>query len=213
MGATGGGAAGGAGAGAGAASPYASGAMAGMSLISAFVQSDAQKAQGEFANKMADINARRSELAANDAIRRGENEAAKYGQQVRQVIGSQKTNLAAQGIVVSSGDAQTLQTQAKETGALNVESIRNNAYREAMGFRQAANEASSRGRVASATANFNANATIAAGGMRALGYMKEGGFFDSKGSKDAGTDVALNTRNKSEETYRSLFGDDKEMVS
>lgn len=106
----------------------------GLSALSAVQQSGALGAQNEFAKKMSEINIRRAKAAESDALDRGHNAADKYRTNVHKLVGSQKVNLAAQGIDISSGSAADIMTETETLGAEDARNIETNAFREAMGY-------------------------------------------------------------------------------
>lgn len=141
-----------------------------MSMASAYSSSEATRAQGSYQKTMANINARNLDRAADDALVRGENDAKNYRKKVKQVVGSQRANFAAQGIDVSSGSALDIQTETREMGYMDALTIKNNAYREAMGFKQQAITQRFDGANAKWAANQSADMTLVAGGMQAASY-------------------------------------------
>jgi hypothetical protein len=150
-----------------AASSVILGGMAAAQLGSSAMQADAQRRQGKFQEAMSRINERRATLEAEDAMVRGEKEAGRYQKQVNQVIGQQRSGYAAQGVVVSSGTAAAIQEETAKMGAEDVQTIRNNAFREAMGFKSQAQQYGMSGRMARRAANFSADQTLLAGGLEA----------------------------------------------
>lgn len=141
-----------------------------MSVASAYGQSEATKMQGQYQKTMADINARNANLQAEDAIKRGDKASSDYKKKVNQTVGSQKAAFAAQGIDISSGSAQDIVAETYNIGNLDAITIKNNAYREAMGYRSQAFNYGTEGKFAELSANTNARNTLIAGGLQAAGY-------------------------------------------
>ena len=75
-----------------------------------------------------------AELKAKAALRRGHKKGARRRQEGKQLVGSQRANLAAQGIRLDIGTAQELQQEAQTMTEMDVVTIQNNAAREAFGF-------------------------------------------------------------------------------
>jgi hypothetical protein len=150
-----------------AASSVILGGMAAAQVGSSVAQADAERRQGKFQQAMARINERRTTLEAEDAMVRGEKEAGRYQKQVNQVIGQQRSGYAAQGVVVSSGTAASIQEETAKIGAEDVQTIRNNAFREAMGFKNQAQQSALSGRMARRAAEFQADQTLISGGLEA----------------------------------------------
>lgn len=76
-----------------------------------------------------------SNIAADDALTRGRQEAAREGSRTAQIISQQRVTQAALGQVVDRDSALDLTAGEAEVGAENVAIIRENAEREAFGFR------------------------------------------------------------------------------
>lgn len=162
-----------------AASTIILGTMAAASVGQGAMQADAQRRQGKFQQAMSRINERRATLEAEDAIKRGDKEATNYSKKVNQVVGTQRSSFAAQGVDVNSGSAAAIQEETKQIGAEDVQTIRNNAFRESMGFKSQANEAALSGRMANSAAKFNANQSLVSGGLQAASYAVQ-----ASGKKD-----------------------------
>ena len=154
--------------------------LAGLSLFSSMEQAKSMQAQGEFADRMSKINARRAVLMGKDAILRGERESQKYAGQVKQTLGSQRAALAAQGIDISSGSAAEITQESRLFATENVAKIRNNAFREAMGYEIQAEQESLSGFMAKSSAESQARSTLISGGFQAIGHMQQGGYFSKQ---------------------------------
>lgn len=90
-------------------------------------QAGAIDAQSSFDQKVAQLN-------AADAVARGNQAAQRFGMQVRGTIGAERAGFAAQGVDVGSGSALDTQVETGMFGALDEQTIRNNANREAWGI-------------------------------------------------------------------------------
>lgn len=178
------------------ASPWLSAAGPATMLISsvgdAYSTSEAQKAQGEYAAGIYNVNARFAEVQAEDSIARGEflsgevsRRASKQVAAVRakgkQIMGGQRASFAAQGIEGGSGSAGDVLTETdflnvqdvndiNRSAAMDVITIKNNAWREAWGFKTEAQIYSSQGQMALSASKSAARNTILGGGLKALGY-------------------------------------------
>lgn len=128
--------------------------------------------QGKYAREIFQANADFSRLQAQDAIRRGEVDAQKYKKKVKQLLGTQRANLAAQGIDVSGVDssAYEIQKQTLEYGLQDVQMIRNNAFREAWGLKFQASQYMAQGQNAQLEARAKATNTLLSGGMKSFEY-------------------------------------------
>lgn len=97
-------------------------------------QASAAKAQAEYQAKQARQNAELLEIQKREILTQGNDQAVDMSQQVSQLIGSQKVSLAAQGIEIDSGSAFDLQEEARNFGQQDIETIRNNAKKQAWGI-------------------------------------------------------------------------------
>lgn len=159
------------------------GAIAAISAVTAltsYEQAQGQRSAGSAQRAMFEANARIADLQAQDAVLRGQEAARQKLVQTRGLIGSQRATLAAQGIDVESGTALDLQVETAGLGALDALTIRNNAAREAWGYRVQASDLESKGVFSSLAASNAAGSTLATGGLQiARDYM----VFGERGSK------------------------------
>lgn len=93
--------------------------------------------QGSANRRISRVNERMSEMQAKDAISRGKEAEDRLRRDVKQLIGTQKSAYAAQGVDVGVGgdSASTVMADTAALGELDALMIRNNARREAFGFR------------------------------------------------------------------------------
>lgn len=163
-----------------------SAAMAGMSIGQAYGQSQALKNQSQFETRQMEINAKFQNMQAEDALRRGEREAVNYQKKVKQTVGAQRAAMAASGIQIDTEgtSASEIQKQTYEIGAEDAITIKNNAWREAWGFKSQAIQSEMQGAVArSASRNAQFN-TFLTGGINAGSYFMK---TNSDGKKDSKT--------------------------
>ena len=125
-------------------------------------QATAASAQGQYIKRVDEQNAKMADAEAQDALDRGELTAQRRGLETRQQIGSTRASQAAQGVDVSSGSAADVQASEAGIGALDEMTIRNNAAREAWGYKVEAINERQAGQVAAIT-----------GDMTAAGYRAE----------------------------------------
>lgn len=165
--------------------------QAGASMGGAMTQSQALEAQGKYQKQQAETNARLAEMQAEDSIKRGDKAAGRYKASVSQAIGKQRAALAAQGIDVNSGSASEVQAETARIGTEDVMTIKNNAWREAWGFKVSALNSRSEGAMAELAGKNAADATLLSGGLAALGHVAKGGyeFFGNTKSSGGGTPI------------------------
>lgn len=128
--------------------------------------------QGKYAREIFQANADFSRLQAEDTIRRGEIDAQKYKKKVKQLLGTQRANLAAQGVDVSGMDssAYEIQKQTLEYGYQDVQTIRNNAFRAAWGLKFQASQYMAQGQNAELEARAKSTNTLLSSGMQSFEY-------------------------------------------
>jgi len=148
--------------------------MAGLSLAGGIAESNAIAEEGKFQKSIFETNARFSELQAEDSIKRGEKEAERVKRRAKQLLGKQRTALAAQGIVLDDGTALQIQEDTAEQGAVDAMTARNNAWREAWGFKTQALDYRTRGRLAELSARTRSRNALLTGGMQAAKHLKSG---------------------------------------
>ena len=87
--------------------------------------------QAKVAGEVAARNAKIADLQAEDALRRGENEAAELRRRVAATKSAQRVSLAAKGLDLTYGTAADLQDQTDFFGEYDVATVRTNARKEA----------------------------------------------------------------------------------
>jgi hypothetical protein len=152
--------------------------MQGMaSFGAAYSQSQADKAQGAYQRQQYEANQQFAEIQAEDARIRGEKDARLIRGKAQQIKGDQRAALAAQGIDVNSGSAMDLQVETDVMSAQDAMTAKNNAWREAWGYKIQASSYGSQGRFAEMAAQNSSRNTLITGGLS----------FLSSGMKAAGS--------------------------
>lgn len=82
-----------------------------------------------------DLQEKLTEQQVRDSLKRGDIAVSISKQRTKKVIGSQRAALAAQGIRIDEGSARDVQLETAEIGELDAMNIRNNAAREAFGYK------------------------------------------------------------------------------
>jgi hypothetical protein len=142
--------------------------------VGAYNQSQASLDQGRFARSMGNVNANMTEMQAQDAFRRGNIAANRQNLRTSLLMGQQRATAAAQGVDVNSGSALDLQANAARMGVIDANTIRMNAYKEAMGLRMEESNQRFRGNMAYAAGRSTAFNTMLAGGMNATRQIAGG---------------------------------------
>lgn len=162
----------------------AQGVSAAAGMGNAYSQAQAARAQGAYQKQQLGFNARLSDLAAQDAIRRGQEDAQRHRTATKGLIGSQRASLAAQGIEIDSGSALEIQQDTRALGELDALTIQNNARRQAWGFKVQAQDLRFQGRMAKLGARTQARSTLIAGGMGAARDAAQGAYMYNLYKKD-----------------------------
>lgn len=146
-------------------------------LISGGIDAAGKIAQGKQDAATAETNRRISEAQANDALLRGTIEETRYRRMIAQVAGAQKASFGNRNVAVS-GTALDLLGDTAAIGEEDISTIRNNAARQAWGYRNQASEASRVGEFAQSNAFGSAAGTLLTSGSQAYGKWKQqkGGY-------------------------------------
>mgnify|MGYP001313562262 CR=1 FL=1 len=163
---------------------------AGSSLASSFSQAGAIKAEGIFKSGQYERNAQLAEFNAKEAVRMGETNAQQKAMQVKKLIGKQRATAAAQGIEVNDGSALDFQAEAAGLGALDIVTIRNNAWKQAWGYKVEASNDRANAAMTKISAKYAARSTLITGGMNAASSIMSG--FAAGGGGSGGGNAGVN---------------------
>lgn len=159
-------------------------ATVGVGVLSAKGQRD----EGKYQKAVLEQNARISEELAADAIERGKFEEGRQRLEVRQVIGSQRASMAAQGIEINDPDdsAGAVQLSTRAQGELDALLIRNNAAREAWGYKVQATDQMAQAKLTDIASKNRARDTILGSIVKGADiYSSAGGKLPGTGNKGA----------------------------
>lgn len=146
----------------------ASGVAGGVgTLASAGAAAEAAETQSEIRRKNFELNARLAEFQAADVILQGEKTVQDIRKKGRQIIGEQRTAIAAGGIDLGVGSA--IDVQADTAAYIEGETIKakNNAWREAFGFKVQALDLRGQSEYELITGREKARTTLVTGGLTA----------------------------------------------
>lgn len=151
--------------------------------------------QGRAENALADQNAGFLDAQAADALARGAIDESRLRTDTSRLGGAQRAALAAQGIDLTDGSAADIQDETQLMGELDALTVRNNARREAWGYRVEAWDMRQRGRAADAagragqsSASLQAGATLLGGAANIYGaYKQDAGRRGTRVSKSGGS--------------------------
>ena len=125
-----------------------------------------QYQQGQAAKQVGRNNQIMAEYAAQDAVRRGEEDAIKVRQRADQIKGAQRSKMAASGLDLGVGTAAELQDQTDFFGQQDVATTRSNAQRAAWASRSSGNAAAAQGDFSAQQGNLGAFGTLLGGGAQ-----------------------------------------------
>ena len=128
----------------------------------AYQQSQAQQQAYAYQAAVAANNAAAAEIAAQDALRRGQKEEQNVRLKTAALRGSQRASLAARGIDLGEGSALDILTTTDFMGERDALTTRDNAEKEAWGHRvRGAGLAADAGLLSNAASNINPFASAA----------------------------------------------------
>jgi hypothetical protein len=120
-------------------------------------------------------NASYSDIAAKDSIRRGATEEDQQRLQTIGAIGTQRAGFAANGVDVNSGTAANIQDDTAQLGEFDALTIRNNAAKEAWGYRTQSQTFRQSAKTAEKSATSNMfGSLLGAGASAGSAYFKLG---------------------------------------
>ena len=147
-------------------------ASMGMSAISslgtAFVQSNAIKANAAYQQTVAQTNASLADLEASETLEEGGFAASREELKTQANVGTARAMAGASGVDVNTGSAMLAQNSIRQAGTINEINTRLNAARAAWGYKTASIESSYQGQFAALTGKAQAGQTLLAGGMGAI---------------------------------------------
>lgn len=139
-----------------------------------------QNEAGKFNERVAWQNAHFMESQALDAEKRGKEDESDLRVRIRQQIGTARAAYAAQGVQVSEGSVAETEASIAYMGEKDAVRIRNNAAREAWGYRVQAWNAKTQAKLARAEGRSQALGTVL--GSAGSYYNMKGGSTSKSGS-------------------------------
>lgn len=106
-----------------------------MSAYGMYQQSKASKDMANYSAQVAENNAKTTELQAQDALKRGDEDAAAIRRNADMLKGSQRASMAAKGLDLAEGTAAELQDQTDFFALNDQATARHNAAKEAWAIR------------------------------------------------------------------------------
>lgn len=157
------------------------------SLGSAYSQAQAARLQGDYQKQQYDLNAQLADLQSKDALYQGDVMASNEEKKISATVGSQRAAYSASGVDVNSGSAAITQNESRQTGAIDVLTIKNNAWRTAMGYRMQAISATGQGNFAQLAGQATSTSTLLTGGIQAITGGLNAAYYGYGGSNPGKT--------------------------
>ena len=136
--------------------------------IGTYAQSKALKAKGNYEAQIAETNARYADLAAEDTLARGDKTSSQVRREGKRVKGAQRAGFAGQGVDVNTGTAQAVQDSTETLSEMDALTVKNNAWREAWGYKTQAQDYRAQGRMARLSTKFDRATTLLTGGLQTI---------------------------------------------
>lgn len=146
----------------------AGGIGAAVSAAGAVTQGVASAKAGAAAEVASERNSLLAQKAASDATARGEQEAGAYRLRASKVLGQTRAKLGASGVDVEAGTAGRVADDTKAIAELDVATIRNNAAREAWGYKMQSRNILKGGQEAVAASQWQTGGSLLLGGSNLL---------------------------------------------
>lgn len=135
-------------------------------------QAQSIKDQMDFQSQQTAFNIEMAQLQGEDVIARGDEQAQKVKKAAGQLKGSQRAAAAAQGIGIDTGNVADMVADTERLSTEDFISIRNNAAREAFGYKAQAVSYGAQGAMNNLASQNQANNTILTGG---LNFVRDAG--------------------------------------
>lgn len=146
----------------------------------AYAQSSAINSQSKYQEMQLKTNERMANIQADQAIKRGDKEAQAVRQKTKQLIGSQRAALAAQGIEVNADTSADIQADTASLGALDALTVKNNAWLESWGYKVQANDYAGQAVMTRMAGKYNAKQTLLTGGLQIASDVASGLYSMNK---------------------------------
>lgn len=156
----------------------ATAAAVGFSVASSYLAGEAEKQAANYNNMIAQSNAKMLEIQAERVLDRGEKDVTNYKNSVNQMISDQRLGFSASNIDINTGTALAVQEETANMGMQDALTIKNNAFLEAMGYKQNAINTSFAGKAGVMSANNRAVNSLITSGFQ--GFAAGGGFDKKK---------------------------------
>jgi len=110
-----------------------------MGAVGSYQESKSNKQMANYRAQVASNNARLAGMQADDAIARGQQAESQQRQKDARLAGQQRVGYAKSGVQVDSGSAASTVAETVALSELDAQTIRQNAARQAWGYRNQVN--------------------------------------------------------------------------
>lgn len=135
---------------------------------------------GEANRSISRSNARIKRMQAEDVRKRGHEAEAQTRQKYKKTVGSQRAQMAAQGLNLDIGSPMDIQQETQDVGELDALTIQNNAARAAFGYTTDAMRSDMEGDLYHQQGVNAALDTLLSGGIQAYGQYQSLGKLKNK---------------------------------
>jgi len=177
-------------------------ASAGIGMYQSYQDAQAAKARGKYEQQVSESNARMAEFNAEDALTRGRKESNQQRLKGRNVQGAQRAAFAGQGVDVNTGTAASIQNETATLSELDAQTIANNAWKEAWGYRTQASDYRFEGRMKRLASKNEARNTLLSGGLNFASSLGQAAYKYS----DRGAAPKYTPKNPTEERFATSYG-------
>jgi len=139
---------------------------AGVGFAGSINKGRAIRASARFERTQIGLEMARAEFHARDVTRRGAIAANEHMARVRGLIGAQRAALAGQNVDIATGSAAQVIAQTEALGEVDAATIRNNAFRQAFGYKSQIIGLTAKARAVRAGANLEERMTVLTGGLK-----------------------------------------------
>ena len=138
------------------------------SMQDASNQADAMRSEADLAEAQMSFEQKILKYKEQDAIKRGRQEEVDYLTNARRAAGAQEAALAVQGVDTSSGTVSQVRYETDKRIFTDASRIRNNAWREALGYSMESAQIGLEKRISEITTEVRAQDAIFSGGLGAV---------------------------------------------
>lgn len=154
--------------------PYSAAALAAFQIATGLQQAEMIKKNAELNKLMYSINKEYADLDANEALKQGITEEARYAGQIKQTVAAQNVAFAAADVDRSFGTAAEIQAETELIGELNKLKIRDQTHAKILGYKRQGLQYGAQSAINQSSAATQAAATQAGAFLRGASTFASG---------------------------------------